>query len=377
LKRGKVTNRLLDRYLGIPVLNLLACFNRKKEFPRSPGRIGILFNPALGDTILGSGVVQDLRVAFPQASLVLFAAKSNLAAASMLPGIDQVELLPITQPIAALRILRGSRLDLMLDFTSWQRLTALDTFFSGARYRLGFQRHGQYRHRGYDATVPHLGNCHELDNMRRLAEYVGARPEHTPRLVVPRGPVTAAALHPGQLVVFHAWATGTLSSLREWDDQNWVELGKRLNGAEKLFLLTGGPADEPRCEALCQRMTSQGIPTRILIGRSGLAEVARVLERADLLVTVNTGIMHLGAVVGAPTVALNGPNSEHRWGAIGPHVANVPTTDGSGGFLDLGFEFNGRNVMDKISVDAVMRSIAELQQSETAGASLIEQEVPA
>jgi heptosyltransferase III len=360
LKRGKVTNRILDRYLGIPVLNILACLKRKRVAPQNPSRIGILLNPALGDTMLASAPIQDIRAAYPAAKLILFAARSNMLAAALLPDLDAIEPLPITSPLSAIRVLRRSKLDLMLDFTSWQRLTALYTLMSGAKFRIGFKREGQHRHRGYDAVVPHLGSCHELENMRRLASFSGTQADSIPRLIVPEDPIPEFAVQPVDLVVFHAWATGTFCFLREWPEENWVELASRLRSPNRIFVLTGGPADELRCHALRGRMASEGVRAEILIGRNGLGEVARVLQRAEMLVTVNTGTMHLGAILGTPTVALNGPNSEHRWGPIGARVANVPTSDGSGGFLDLGFEFNGRNVMDKISVDAVMASIHTL-----------------
>ena len=363
MKRGRVTNRILDHYLGIPALNLLACLKRKRVAPRNPSRIGILLNPALGDTMLASGPIQDIRTTYPAAKLILFAARSNMAAATMLPDIDVIEPLQITNPMKVVRVLRRSRLDLMLDFTSWQRLTAVYTLMSGAKFTVGFKREGQHRHRGYDAVVPHLGSCHELENMRRLANFSGAKPDSLPRLIVPEGPLPAAALQLADLVLFHAWATGTFSFLREWPEENWVELASRLRSPSRLFVLTGGPADELRCHALRDKMAAEGVRIDVLIGRNGLGEVARVLQRTEMLVTVNTGIMHLGAILGTPTVVLNGPNSESRWGPIGPRTANVPTSDGSGGFLDLGFEFNGRNVMDKISVDAVMASIDTLHLS--------------
>ena len=85
-----------------------------------------------------------------------------------------------------------------------------------------------------------------------------------------------------------------------------------------------------------------------------------MLQQAEMLISVNTGIMHLGAILGVPTVALNGPNSAHRWGPVGTRVANVRTSDGSGGFLDLGFEFRGRNVMVNISVEDVMVAVSQL-----------------
>jgi len=365
MKRGKASNRLLDFYLGIPVLNLLASFRRRAPYPKQPERIGIFLNPALGDTLLGSASILDVRNIFPHAKLILFATSANAAAAKLLPEIDEITLIPITRPIKCIQILRRCRLDLMLDFTSWQRITAAYTLLSGARFTAGFERKKQYRHRGYDKTVAHLSDCHEIENQRRLTTWLGASTKCAPRLVIPAGPVPGEILAGGKLIVLHAWPSGALSSLREWPEERWVELAKRLMSPERIFLLTGSPADEPRCHAVFERFVAQGIPARVLIGHDGIAGVARVLQRAELLISVNTGIMHLGAILGVPTVALNGPTSAHRWGPVGTNVANVSTSDASGGFLDLGFEFRDRNhnVMVKISVDAVVRAVQELSSN--------------
>jgi len=90
MKRGKAFNRLLDFYIGIPVLNLLACVRRQGVFPAHPRRVGLLFNPAIGDTLLGSAAVLEIRALYPEATLILFAAKSNLAAAKLLPEVDSL-----------------------------------------------------------------------------------------------------------------------------------------------------------------------------------------------------------------------------------------------------------------------------------------------
>jgi ADP-heptose:LPS heptosyltransferase len=114
---------------------------------------------------------------------------------------------------------------------------------------------------------------------------------------------------------------------------------------------------------LRQAIVSQGALAEVLIGREDISEVARVLTHAEMLVTVNTGIMHLGAILGVPTVSINGPTSIHRWGPIGPRVVNVCPPDESGGFLDLGFEYRGRleNVMEKISVADVLHAVQQLR----------------
>ncbi len=68
----------------------------------------------------------------------------------------------------------------------------------------------------------------------------------------------------------------------------------------RIFLVTGSPADAARCDALCRKIRAHNLPVEPLIGRDGLAGVARVLQHAEMLVSVNTGIMHLGAILGVP-----------------------------------------------------------------------------
>ena len=330
--------------------------------PESPRRIGLLFNPALGDTLLASAVTQDIRGIYPDAKLILFATSANAAAARLLPALDAIEILPITRPLESIRILRQSSLDMMLDFTAWQRITALYTLMSGAPFTAGFERRKQYRHRGYDKTVLHRGDCHELENLRRLTRFLGARTHAAPRLLIPDVGLPEAVSSEAEVIVFHPWASGARSWLREWPDERWAGLARALMVPRRTFLLTGSPADEARCQSLSQRLAADGTPVQILIGQKGISEVATVLKHAKLLVSVNTGIMHLGAILGTPTISINGPTSAHRWGPVGPRVANVCPPDGSGGFLDLGFEYRGRltDVMSKISVADVMFAVNQL-----------------
>ncbi len=71
MKRGSALNRALDFYLGIPLLNLLAIIHKPGKYPIDPRRIGLLFNPALGDTLLSSATIQDIRALYPQATLAI------------------------------------------------------------------------------------------------------------------------------------------------------------------------------------------------------------------------------------------------------------------------------------------------------------------
>jgi heptosyltransferase I len=131
-----------------------------------------------------------------------------------------------------------------------------------------------------------------------------------------------------------------------------------LNDSETTILITGGPADVDRCVQLQERLVASGIRTETLCGRFDLRTVAVRLQTVDLVVSVNTGLMHLAAIVGAPTASLNGPTATHRYGPVGPRATSVEP-EGGGGFLNFGFEFNGNSTdtMLRITVDDVVEGV--------------------
>ena len=359
MQRGNQRNRQLDLWVGTPLLNLIASFRRSRSQPPSSlQRIGVVCSPALGDTLLFSGPLQDLRAALPQAHIVHLCMKQNLAAAEIIPGADKRVLIDLTNPPETIRRIRAQKFDLLLDFTSWQRLTAFYTMLSSARFTVGFRTRGQHRSRGYDRVVDHTADRHELDNLRALLAESGVIPPipvpHAPAVVVS---AAASELLPQErdLVAFHPWASGQNSWLREWPEDRWIELACRLSRPETLFLVTGAPSDLPRIKPFVERLCSAGLRAEPFVSPDGFLSLTHLLRRARLVVSVNTGVMHLAAIAGAPTVSLNGPTAEHRWGARGRCCANVQPADGSGGYLHLGFEFKGqpKDVIERITVEQV------------------------
>jgi heptosyltransferase-3 len=363
MRRGNPTNRLLDYYLGIPALNFLASFRLRRALPLSVRRIGVICSPALGDTLLFSGPLQDLRSAFPSAHITHICMRQNLAAAEIIPGADDRLLISLTHPLSTIRTLHAQHFDLVLDFSAWQRLTAAYTLLSGARYTIGFRTTSQHRSRAYDLAIPHSRELHELENFRELlhdSNLVAGRPQ-PPAIIVPEV-VTQPFADDTDLIVFHPWASGARSELREWPTANWVALAQRLAKPETRFIITGAPSDNPRISPLVSELQSSGLRASGFVSPDGFLSLTHLLRRATLVISVNTGVMHLASIAGAPTISLNGPTSETRWGARGRCVANVQPADNSGGYLHLGYEFAGQpaDIMQRISVDQVADAATQL-----------------
>jgi heptosyltransferase-3 len=385
MQRGSARNRKLDRWLGLPLLQLARLTRRKHSLPppASVRRVGILTSTTLGDTLLSSAAIQDLQSLWPQAELLFFAAPQNRAAAELLPAIKKVVAFRLTRPWTGIAALRRERLDIVVDFSGWQRVTALLAARSGARFTAGFRRSGQHRHSAYDLAVEHRGDRHETANFAAMVSALGATPTHALAL---RGDVWSTPLDPAftNAIVFHCWATGTEHALREWPDENWLSLAQRLRElfASKVptphFVLTGGPSDLDRSRALAAKLQLAGSSAIVFdsppgsSSHAGLASVAALLRSASLVVSVNTGTMHLAAIAGAPTISINGPNSGARWGARGPRAINVEAPGPGCGYLDLGWEWNrdpsrhGQpSCMARTTVDQVIAAAEKLLAAKT------------
>lgn len=360
-ERGNPRLRWLDRYLGVPLLAALGAVRRRHPRPDHIGRLGLLKMTAIGDTVLLSAVVADLAAAFPDAQLVMFVGRENAGVASLIDGVSEVVLLPTTRPAAVVREIRRHRLDVMLDFGPWSRLEAAYAALSRARFSAGFCTAGQHRHYCQDASVEHSDQTHELENYRRLVSVLAAPTAAMPRLR-PAGLLPPQSIPPRPYAVLHPWPTGVRSYLKEWPVERWQKLAGRLSSAGMAVILSGGPADAARSSELARSFGMDVDPLIDMAGKLSLGEVLDLLAGSACVVSVNTGVMHMAAAAGAPTVGLNGPTSELRWGPIGEFAVSVNSSFGGCGYLNLGSEYEGQrqDCMLGISGDDVDRAVREV-----------------
>ena len=334
----------------------------KRKRPEVIRRIGLLKTAAIGDTALLSVITRDIAHAFPEAELVLVTGEDNAGVAPLLrPAVTRHVRISTVQPLAAIRTLRAERFDVIADCGSWPRIDAVLTALSGARWRLGFRTRKQHRHYAYDVSVPHSAELHELANYRMLVEALGVRGGSAPRLLAPKS-LPTERLPASPFLVFHPWAGGFRGELREWPERRWVELAGRLAHLGRI-LITGSAAEADRSAGLARRMADAGADhAESVAGRYSLSELADVLSTASLVVSVNTGVMHLAALLGAPTLSLNGPTNERRWGPVGERVVSVNPSVSGCGYLDLGFEYDGQRTdcMEHIAVNDVEAAVRQL-----------------
>ena len=366
-RSGRLAKRL-DWYLGIPLVFLLGMLRRKQTRPDSIRRIGVLKTAGIGDAVLLTGPLLDLRKRYPHAEIILFLGVDNYHVAPLVPEGIEVIKLPVKKPLASARIIRRFDFDLFLDCGPWPRINALYAAISRSRYKIGFMRREQYRHYAFDETVGHSFDVHEVENYRNLLRALGIEAGSAPALRLPMG--ASAGVPPVNLersIVFHPWPGGSARVQKMWPEARWIELGCVLRDQGLGILITGAGADGEASDDLVRMLRSHGCEARSLAGKLSLAENASVLRNARAVVSVDTGIMHVASVLGSRVVSLHGPTVPTRWGAVGPLTIPVTPDVEGGGYINLGFEVprDRPPCMEGITVTAVREALEKLTDSES------------
>ena len=337
--RGNSKVRLVDRYAGIPLVFLAGNCRRKRSIiPAHPQKIGLLNTAAVGDTVLMSGPLADLRAAYPDAEIVFFSGPSNYEAACLLDGVDIVIKLAVFNPLAAIKTVREQKIQLLLDFGPWCRLNAIIAISSKADFIGGFRTSAQGRHFGYDLVVDHSDSAHEFENYRGLIRALGIIPSHAPSLRCKEPEHRSVIDLPRRFAVFHMWPGGSAAKLKQWPLGRWVALAEDF-AADQWDVVFTGAANQRSLNDFVLAEVKRSLRTRIRnAAGSSLGETLFLLSHAELVVSVDTGVMHMAAALGVPLVALHGPSSPRRWGPVSEKALVVEPPIRGCGFLNLGFE---------------------------------------
>jgi heptosyltransferase-3 len=129
--------------------------------------------------------------------------------------------------------------------------------------------------------------------------------------------VLARALPP-HFLALHA---GSGSTAKNWTSEGYRGLVDALAGADR-WLLVEGPADDEASDGLRRHpgvLRAHALPLRVL---------GALLARAGLYVGNDSGVSHLAAAWGAPSLVLFGPTDPDRWSPVGPRVSTLRAPGG-------------------------------------------------
>ena len=138
-----------------------------------------------------------------------------------------------------------------------------------------------------------------------------------------------------------------------WEPGKFSLLADRLAGQLSFSILfTGSGADRPQIDGIISNMKN---PAANLAGRTGLKELAYLYSRCRLVVSTDTGPMHIAAAMRTPVVAIFGPTAPWRTGPYGK--GNRVVRSGVGCSPCFQKVCDHRTCMREITVEKVFKSV--------------------
>ena len=354
--RGNRLFRFTDRYIGIMLIIILSFLKRKRQRPNKIIRIAISKFGAIGDLVIISALLNDLKKYNRNINITLIVGNDNCALIPLLKKFDTYIQIDISKPIKAIKKIRKENFDCFIDFDPWSRIGAIIAFFSNSQYVVGFKTTNQHRHFIYDQFYLHNDQIHELDNYRTIiSQLFNIKCFSSPKLFIRNSKI----FNKEKFVFIHMWPGGYNSFHKEWKKDNWQIIIQYLIRDKYLIVLSGTSENERDNDNFVSIFGQDNVLN--IAGKYKLTDLASIMMQSIVVISVNTGIAHMSAALGRPTVCLNGPTSPIRWGPLGKFVKNINSTKEGAGFLNLGFEYDqGPNdTMDYISVESVLSHLSE------------------
>ena len=329
-------------------------------------RLLIVKTSSIGDVIHALPVVQAIKEAAPHLTLGWVVRRRCADVLRGSPFIDALHVMPDKPTLGELRALqaklKAGHYDVALDMQGLF-LSGLVTRLSGAPVRAGWDRNREAN--ALFLTHPVIpGKAqgrHEIDLLYGFAEALGVlapHPEFTPQpFLAAEGVGRAQEWLSGLPRPRVALNVGASRAYKRWPADNWASVARALTAAGWGVVFVGDKNDAQTVALVTPSLTGG---FRDLASRTTLRELASVLAACDLLVTADTGPMHIAVAVGTPVVALFGATDPARHGPYG--ARNVVLRDPAPGAVVVGkrpTDEVGAACMARITPDDVLAAVAE------------------
>lgn len=347
---------------------------------RAPRRIVVSRTDRIGDLLLALPVFESLRASFPGARLTALVSSYAREVVERHPCVDEVWALSGGESLADL--VRGfrERVPEAALFLFPRPRLALAAALAGVPLRVGTA------YRWYSFLFNRQVAHHRSDSVRHEADYnldllgpLGARRiVRRSRLLPPREAhrraevlLAQAGIGPrGRLVAVHPGHGG---SNLNWPPDRYGAAAARISRLPGVrVVLTGGPGEGAILEKTRRAACSSGFRGSLpcFAGVLRLPELSALYSRCACLLSGSTGVMHLAAAVGCPTVSLFGrlpSTTPVRWGPLGNRSVVLQPAPRPGEREDGAWSRDPRS-MERVSVDEVVRAVKAILRRNTKSA---------
>lgn len=274
----------------------------------------------IGDVILSTVVLENLKNNFPNASIDFLTEKPSDQLLNLLDEINEVHLFSeknLSGRLKLIRKIRKEKYDLIFDFYA-NPFTAQITFLSGAKYKAGFPYRG--RKYAYNLFGPEeRGKFHAAELHLKFLKKLGLSvTSNTLKLSLDNDSTKFAEEFFNKTFSQNNFVIG-ISPSGGWESKkcNPIKFAEIADAASQKYnakiMIVWGPGDELETDDIIRFMKTEAIkapPTNI-------KQMAALISRCKILIANDSGPMHISTALGTPTLSLHGPTDPKLQGPYG------------------------------------------------------------
>ena len=296
----------------------------EKESPVPSNKVLFVTSNRIGDCVISSGILREIARQVPGAEITVASGRPPAPFFRSAPGVERV--IVLDKKKAA-----GHWLDLWREVVGTHWAMVIDIRGSALAYLLRADLRVIYNRR-WETGLPKVEMVSRLMGSNRPLE---------PELFIDdRARAEAAAVIDPQL----ATAPGPIIALapiahqpgKSWPADRWGELVEKLKAEPRFdgwrFMPVGGPGDRPPATPALVAAGPRGIDC---VGKGDILCSAAAIDRAALFVGNDSGLMHVAAAAGKPTLGLFGPTEWWLYGPRGPRTAIAASNPDRGEFAPI------------------------------------------
>lgn len=304
--------KLIDHLVGVIAT---VCLPPAPMCPASIFTRFLIIRPGgIGDAALIAPVITSIKKAYPDCHITLLAEQRNDGVFSLVSGVDKV--FRYDRPLEFIKALRD-RYDVVIDTEQSHRLSAVVARFVRSPIKIGFDTNG--RRRMFTHGIRYDLAAYEPENFALLLKPLGMdcrSYDGEVTLNVPLQSETNASrlLQSIDSETFVVIFPGASIPEKRWGADRFRRVAEVLSAFGVKVVVVGGKEDCRQSEAIA----GGGLGLN-LAGMTSLPETAAVIRKSALLLSGDSGVLHIAAGLGVPTVSLFGPGRASKWAPRGDH----------------------------------------------------------
>ncbi len=327
------TQILIDSVLVKPVVFLLNFLVRllgkfthiDHDLSRDFKTIAVCKFKGMGSIIQSTAMLKSLRQKYPKAEIIFVSTAGNRKILEKIDIIDTIVTISdkniwkcMFTGMKAILIMQKKRPDIYFDIEIYSDFSALFTLFTLSKNRIGFYlrsssfKKGIYTHMMFFNTEVPISRVY-----LQMSSILGCHCENNDLFRFPCFPTNSQITQP--YIVINP-NSSDLRIERRWNEKSFVQLIKKMADSypDYTIYLIGNNAEKEYTDKIAETINCNKIES--LAGKTSIDELIDLIGNAKLMISNDTGPMHIAFAMQTPIVCLFGPCSPRQYGGISKNV---------------------------------------------------------